>query len=229
MKRIGILFLALLLFTGCSRRESYEETYETEIAVQTETPEIPETTQPQPPESDDTFVRVLDYIPRAIQDLPYATENNFTGQVIYGFEDAYLRWGTVKKLQLVCADLAELGWYIKIWDGFRPVSAQFTLWEVYPDSTYVANPNNGFSSHSRGNTIDLTLVDASGAELEMPTGFDDFSLKADRDYSDCTAAAANNAEILELLMEKHGFTGYAGEWWHYSDTISYPVETVFEP
>ena len=87
----------------------------------------------------------------------------------------------------------------------------------------------GFSSHSRGNTLDVTLVDENGVELEMPTGFDDFSAKADRDYSDCTAAAANNADILEILMEKHGFTGYAGEWWHYSDTMSYPVEREFEP
>ena len=227
MKRIGILLLALLLLTGC--RKSYGETRETETTVQTEITEVPETTQPQLPESDDAFVRVLDHIPTATQELKYATEDNFTGQVIYGFEDAYLRWGTVKKLQLVCADLAELGWYIKIWDGFRPVSAQFALWEVCPDPTYVADPNKGFSSHSRGNTIDLTLVDANGAELEMPTGFDDFSTKADRDYSDCTDAAANNAEILELLMEKHGFTGYAGEWWHFSDTTGYPVEEVFEP
>ena len=63
----------------------------------------------------------------------------------------------------------------------------------------------------------------------MPTGFDDFSAKADRNYADCTETAANNAQILELLMEKHGFTGYAGEWWHFSDTTSYPVEKDFEP
>ena len=39
----------------------------------------------------------------------------------------------------------------------------------------------------------------------------------------------NNAQLLEILMEKHGFTGYNGEWWHFSDTTSYPVEHVFEP
>ena len=85
------------------------------------------------------------------------------------------------------------------------------------------------SSHSRGNTIDLTLVDANGEELDMPTAFDDFSPKADRDYSDCTPEETNNAQLLEILMEKHGFTGYRGEWWHYSDTVSYDVEHVFEP
>ena len=63
----------------------------------------------------------------------------------------------------------------------------------------------------------------------MPTGFDDFSAKADRDYSDCSEAERANAEILEALMEKHGFRGYAGEWWHFTDTQDYPVEDVFCP
>jgi D-alanyl-D-alanine dipeptidase len=93
----------------------------------------------------------------------------------------------------------------------------------------VANPNKGYSSHSRGNTLDVTLVNAEGREVEMPTAFDDFSSLADREYSDCTADAANHAELLEILMEKHGFSAYFGEWWHYSDTTSYPVELVFEP
>jgi len=245
MRRLCVLLLVLLTLSGCRKQEKVPETIsvETTVPVQTEqtvptteAPTVPAetlpevlSTEPPEPESDEAFVRVLDYIPTATQELMYATENNFTGQVIYPFEDAYLRWGTVKKLQLVSRDLEELGLYIKIWDGFRPASAQFTLWEVCPNPTYVANPTTGYSSHSRGNTIDLTLVDAEGRELTMPTGFDDFSVKANRDYSDCTEEEANNAQLLEILMEKHGFTGYFGEWWHFSDTVSYPVEQVFEP
>ena len=231
MKKICLwMILLMLTLTACSGRQPGETTVSTtETTVQETTAQETVFSEPTEPESEDVFVRVLDYIPEASQQLMYATADNFTGQVIYDFEDAYLRWGTVKKLKLVCEDLAQMGLYIKIWDGFRPVSAQFALWEVCPDSTYVANPNKGFSSHSRGNTIDLTLVDAGGREVEMPTGFDDFSSKADRDYSDCSETAANNAEILEILMEKHGFTGYSGEWWHYSDTTSYAVEKVFEP
>jgi D-alanyl-D-alanine dipeptidase len=133
-----------------------------------------------------------------------------------------------------CADyvqeaLKQQGLYLKIWDGFRPVSAQFKLWEVYPDPTYVANPNNGFSSHSRGNTVDITLVYADGTELVMPTEFDVFSRLADRDYSDCSPETAENALLLEELMIMHGFKPYSGEWWHFSDSQSYPVEEVFEP
>lgn len=239
MKRVLMLFILACLMSGCGKQKVAETTFlmetgEVETVAVTETEEtlpMAETTVPviMAIPADKDFVKVTDYIPGVYQELMYATQENFTGQVIYDFQDAYLRYGTVKKLAGVCRDLAEMGLYIKIWDGFRPVSAQFALWEVCPDPTYVADPNVGFSSHSRGNTLDVTLVDENGVELEMPTGFDDFSAKADRDYSDCTAAAANNADILEILMEKHGFTGYAGEWWHYSDTMSYPVEREFEP
>ena len=136
---------------------------------------------------------------------------------------------TVKKLILVQEELKQSGLYLKIWDGFRPPSAQFKLWDVCPDPTYVSNPNNGFSSHSRGNTVDITLVDADGTELVMPTGFDDFSKLADRDYSDCNEEAANNAMLLEQIMKKYGFRPYSGEWWHFSDSQSYPVDEDFEP
>ena len=179
--------------------------------------------------NDADFVRITDYIPTAVIDLKYATEDNFTGQVIYSFNDAWLRYGTVKKLMLVADELAERGLYLKIWDSFRPVSAQFTLWDVYPDATFVANPNNGFSSHSRGNTIDITLVDANGYELLMPTAFDDFSALANRSYNDCDPDAASNAILLENLMKKHGFEPYYNEWWHYSDTTSYEAEKMFDP
>ena len=164
-----------------------------------------------------------------VVDLRYATDNNFTNQKIYDFTDVWLRYGTVKKLMSVQAELKQSGYYLKIWDGFRPTAAQFKLWEVCPDSTYVANPNNGFSSHSRGNTVDITLVTEDGTELVMPTGFDDFSKLADRDYSDCSTEAATNALFLENLMIKYGFKPYSGEWWHFSDTKSYPVEKSFDP
>ena len=63
----------------------------------------------------------------------------------------------------------------------------------------------------------------------MPTGFDDFSKLADRDYSDCNEETANNAILLEQIMIKYGFKPYSGEWWHFTDTQSYPVEQIFEP
>lgn len=174
--------------------------------------------------ADEDLVRVLDYIPSIYVDLKYATEDNFTGTVIYDFTDgAFLRYGTVKKLMEVEDELLQQGYSLKIWDAYRPVNAQFKLWEVCPDATYVANPNKGYSSHSRGSTIDVTLVMSDGTQITMPSGFDDFSALADRDYSDVSGEAAENAQILEDAMSSHGFNGYSAEWWHYSDSTSYPV------
>lgn len=227
----SLILAFFFLLCGCEATPAETEAPAAEThsgqTLPPETTALPETTVPEPAPED--FVRVLDYIPSARQELMYATDKNFTGQVIYDFSDAYLRYGTVKRLMAVSADLAELGLSLKIWDGFRPVSAQFKLWEVCPNPAYVANPETGFSSHSRGNTVDITLVGADGREVEMPTGFDDFSARADRDYSDCTETAAAHAELLEILMEKHGFRGYSAEWWHYSDTDEYPVEESFTP
>ncbi len=176
----------------------------------------------------DSLVNVQDYIPDILVDLKYATTDNFTGQTIYDFTEAYLRYGTVERLRQAQDMLKAQGMKLKIWDAYRPVSAQFRLWEVCPDSTYVANPNKGYSSHSRGNTVDITLVCLDGTEMEMPTGFDDFSSRADRDYSDCGRVAAQNALLLENTMKQCGFKPYSGEWWHFSDQDSYSVEEDFE-
>lgn len=253
MKKILLLVLAVLLcLTGCAGREETtvtEASAETlcpilEMTTEAETqPAEPETepTQTQPvrtdaplqtlPEPEDSdLVRVVDHIPGIRQELAYATENNFTGQQIYGFTDAYLRYGTVRKLAKVCEELAEQGLGLKIWDGFRPVAAQAKLWEICPDPAFVSHPVTGSRSHCRGSAVDVTLVELeTGEELPLPTGFDDFTACADRDYSDCSPEAAENARLLERLMEKHGFKPYYAEWWHFSDADEYPVDEDFVP
>lgn len=242
MKRLSLLLAALLLLSGCAAPAPEPEAPPAPPLVEVYIPDVPEPPAPpespappvepelpEPPADPAAFVRVRDYIPDILVELRYAGADNFTGQVIYGFSGAYLRYGTVKKLAAVQSVLAEEGLCLKIWDAFRPPAAQFRLWEACPDSRYVANPNKGFSSHSRGNTVDLTLVDGAGEELEMPTGFDDFSARADRDYGDVSAAAAENARRLEEAMSAQGFIPYSGEWWHYTDEEPYPVEEQFTP
>lgn len=190
MKRRMLLILAflfLLSLTGCAAsRVVVSEPVETAAARVTEEVEttvattvpvtVPATGETTAAALEDRdFVNLTDVIPGLAVELRYAGEDNFTGQKIYDFEDAYLRFGTAKKLAAAAAELAEQGLYLKIWDGFRPVEAQFYLWEVWPDPNFVSDPTVGFSSHSRGNTVDLTLVNALGEEAEMPSGFDDFS------------------------------------------------------
>ena len=129
------------------------------------------------------FVRVADWIPDIYTDLRYAADNNFTGQAIYDFSDAYLRYGTVQKLAAVQETVAESGCSLLIWDAFRPASAQFRLWEICPDPAYVANPEKGFSSHSRGNTVDVTLVTADGQPVDIwDESPDDSGDDSDYDY-----------------------------------------------
>lgn len=231
LEKIALLLLAALLLAGCAGvEEAVQPEPEREEAappVEEQRPEPAPELAPEP--ENEAFVRVRDYIPEITVDLRYATADNFTGQVIYTFSDAYLRYGTVKKLAAAQETLAEQGYGLKIWDAFRPVSAQFALWDICPDGRYVANPNKGFSSHSRGNTVDLTLVTSDGEDVPMPTGFDDFSAKADRDYSDVEEEAALNALLLEETMIEAGFKPYSGEWWHFSDTDPYEVEENFTP
>lgn len=181
-------------------------------------------TEPIP--DDGQLVRILDYIPDAKIDLRYATTNNFTGTVIYDDPEAYLCYGTVKKLISVQDELKEMGYRILIWDAYRSSEAQWKLWETYPNPIFVANPNNGITSHSQGNTIDISMVYEDGSPVEMPSAFDEFAAIADRDYSDVSKTAAANSRLLEDVMYRHGFTGYHGEWWDYSDTNKYELKPV---
>lgn len=223
-----------LPLTACATESQIVETsYETHPDITHATlgepyvPVLPEATTLIP--RDEDMVRVADYIPGILTELKYSTPENFTGQVIYSFQDVYLRYGTVKKLKDAQVAFGEIGLRLKIWDGFRPAAAQFRLWEACPDSNFVADPEKGYSNHTRGNAVDVTLVDEDGQELEMPTEFDNFSEKANRDYSDCTDIQRENAMLMQDVMEKNGFSGYFGEWWHFNDTDSYEPETEFDP
>ncbi len=129
-----------------------------------------------------TNVQALD--PGILVDLRYATTNNFTHQVVYDFTTAIARTGTAKKLAAASAALRQQGYRLKIWDAYRPVTAQRRLFDVYPDPSFVAEPDPNFS-HQKGVTFDLTLCDLDGNELEMQTAFDDFTAAAHRCSPGC--------------------------------------------
>lgn len=232
-KKRGFLFLVVVLigltigvifygrYQTVQRKEGKKVEQEKETSMERESRQAEQLPEQLPEPADTDFVRIMDYIPDIAIDLKYATADNFTGTVIYDFNDAYLRYGTVKKLAVAQEKLKSMGYRIKIWDAYRPFSAQEKLWQVCPNPRYVANPANGMKAHNLGGTIDMTIVTLDGEEVEMPTGFDDFSLKADRDYSDVSETAATNAMMLEQVMTECGFKGYQGEWWDYSDTTAY--------
>jgi D-alanyl-D-alanine dipeptidase len=166
---------------------------------------------------DSDFVDIKKFIPEIDIELMYATEKNVAGKKLYKNSSAYLRYGTAVKLKNANDDLEKLGYHIKIWDAYRPISVQYDLWKKVPDTRYIADPKRG-SVHNRGAAVDLTVINENGKELSMPTGFDGFSEKADRNYSDISSERAENARMLENIMVKNGFKSVYTEWWHFNDT-----------
>lgn len=176
----------------------------------------------------DELVELDKFIPGIVLDIRYATTNNFTGQTLYPSARCFLRKPVAENLRAVQSELATQGLGLKVFDGFRPLSVQKKMWEVFPHPGYVADPKKG-SRHNRGAAVDLTLIRLSdGAELPMPTAFDDFTTKAHRDFNDLPEEAIRNRALLETLMEKHGFIGLPTEWWHFDDANwkRYPIMDV---
>lgn len=106
---------------------------------------------------DHDLVNVHEIIPTICCDIRYATKNNFTKQVIYNSDACYLKKEVALALKKVQWELAAQGLGLKIWDAYRPVSAQRKLWEVVPDERYVGNPEKG-GRHTRGTAVDVTLI-----------------------------------------------------------------------
>ena len=171
------------------------------------------------------LVDILTINPTIQLDIRYATTNNFTGKAVYPVSKCFLRKAVAQKIDSIQKELAHKGLGLKIFDGYRPLSVQRKFWEIFPDERYVANPKNG-SRHNRGSAIDVTLVDlATGQELEMPSGFDDFTAKAHRDYNNMSENSKKNCQLLESYMIKYGFIPWPLEWWHFDDPDwpNYPI------
>ncbi len=163
---------------------------------------------------DTLLVDVQEINPRIRVEIRYATTNNFTGRKLYSVGKCFLRKFVAVKLDSVQRELENYGLGIKVWDCYRPLSVQKILWSLVPDERYVANPAKG-SRHNRGCAVDLTLVDSLGNELPMPTGYDDFTEKAHRNYFNLPDTLIKNRMTLENVMRKYGFIPLQTEWWHF--------------
>lgn len=155
------------------------------------------------------------FIPGIALDIRYATENNFTGERIYGQAKAYARKPVAEALKKVQHELKARNLGIKIYDAYRPYKATVKFYELYRDTTYVASPYRG-SRHNRGCALDLTLIDlSSGEELKMPTGYDSFTKQAWPGTPVADPQVRRNRQLLIATMEKYGFRVNASEWWHF--------------
>ena len=147
-------------------------------------------------------------------DMKYATSDNFLKQAVYDCGECYLRKSTAKALVKANEEFKSLGYRIKLFDCYRPLSVQKKMWKILPGTHYVANPAKG-SKHNRGAAVDLTLVDAQGKELYMGTPFDFFGKKAHHTCTTLPKKVLENRKLLKDVLNKYNFKSIFSEWWHY--------------
>ncbi|MEQ1551964.1 M15 family metallopeptidase [Sphingorhabdus sp.] len=151
-------------------------------------------------------------------DIRYATANNFTGRKLYPQARAFLVRPTAEALIRAHRAAQSEGFGLMIYDAYRPWRITKALWDATPPGpkrNYVANPKKG-SRHNRGCAVDLTLHDlATGRQVEMPSGYDEFTQRAHRDFMRASPEAIANRKRLESWMEAEGFRGISNEWWHF--------------
>jgi zinc D-Ala-D-Ala dipeptidase len=239
MRVTGALVMAILLFTGG-------------LLVQAET-------EPQPVMPSE-FVYLREMAPGIRQDIRYAGADNFTGRPVHGYfaPECILTRNAATALARVQADLEKDGLGLKVYDCYRPqrsVSA-FVTWaknltdEVMKHWLYPNVPKDklfawGYiaekSGHSRGSTVDLTLIPLDSQQvlhfplpayrtgdctqenfhirdesLPMGTAFDCFDELSHTDNPEISEKHAQNRQWLKSVMERHGFKNLPEEWWHYT-------------
>lgn len=186
----------------------------------------PANTAPQA--SDLVDLQALD--PSIRYDIRYATTNNFMGAVFYSQPRAFLQRPAAQAVVRAHQKLKPLGYGLLIHDAYRPWYVTKMFWDATPDSLryFVADPSQG-SRHNRGAAVDLTLYDLkTGAVIEMPSGYDEFSERAFPAYPGGTTSQRRHRDLLNRIMEAEGFTVYQNEWWHfdYNGWRNYPIGTA---
>jgi D-alanyl-D-alanine dipeptidase len=147
-------------------------------------------------------------------DLRYATAENLAGRAIYARPVAMLLAEARTRLLEAAGIAARLGLRFRIFDAYRPIEAQWALWHAVTDKRFVSDPRGG-GVHPRGAAVDLTLIDADGAELPMGAGFDEVAARSAHGFLDISAEAQRNRAILLGIMTAAGWDHYRLEWWHY--------------
>ena len=180
------------------------------------------------------FAEISTIIDDAAYDIRYYSSNNFTGNRIEGYKapKAYMTKESLKALSNAAEDLRTKGYRLLIWDSYRPQKAvdNFVVWinnpndpgdkDFYPDLLKSDLVAGGYiatkSSHTRGSTVDLTIIKKDGSFVDMGGTFDLFSEISHPDYKKITRAQKRNRAILRDAMFKAGFDGIDSEWWHFT-------------
>lgn len=178
-----------------------------------------------------TFVHLEAYAPTLLIELPYATEQNFTGEKVYPIHEAFLQEEVAESLVRAQNAFQKKGFLLKILDAYRPFSIQEKFWKICPDDRFIAKPVRegqkliSGSHHNRGAAVDVTLTDLHGKEVSMPSGFDEFTERAMRTYDKGPKEALKNRDILMQVMEENDFKGIEMEWWHFNHihAANYPL------
>ena len=189
------------------------------------------------PEKDSSgFVLLSDHIPSIVQEIRYFSTYNFIGDRIDGYEEpvALLTIEAARALKAVANEMNVQGYRLKIFDTYRPTTAvkHFIMWGIedqdirmkpyfYPDVEKQDLFSKGYiakrSSHSRGSTVDLTLLDMrTGKEVDMGSQFDWFGIESHPDYRGITEEQYENRMFLQKAMVRNGFTPIDCEWWHFT-------------
>lgn len=194
------------------------------------------------------FVLLSDVIPHIVQEIRYFSTYNFVGERVDGYEEpcALLTKEAARALKTVSNEMIVQGYRLKIFDAYRPATAvkHFVLWGLedqdirmkpyfYPDLEKTELFSKGYvakqSSHSRGSTVDLTLLDMrTGKEVDMGSPFDLFGELSHPDCRDVTDEQFENRMILQKVMVRNGFKPIDCEWWHFTlEDEPYP-DTYFD-
>ena len=194
------------------------------------------------------FVLLADYVPGIIQEIRYHSTYNFVGDRIDGYEEpcALMTREAARALKSVAGEMAAWGFRLKVFDAYRPARAvkHFVLWGIddldlrmkpffYPgldkgdlfEQGYIAKQ----STHSRGSTVDLTLLDMStGKEVDMGGPFDFFGELSHPDFPGVTDEQHENRMMLQGAMVRNGFAPIDCEWWHFTLVDEPYPETYFD-
>lgn len=159
-------------------------------------------------------IRAVD--PTILVELRYATPRNIARRPLYApGMPALVRPEIAARLSKAQSYLQARGYGLKIWDAYRPKSAHAQLWQLSPNTDYVAKPQEGGSLHTWGVAVDATMVDAKGHEVKMPTDFDDFTPAAMLIYAGADTKVRRNLRMLQSAMARANFYGMRTEWWHF--------------